>query len=261
MLLAFGIVVQYYNHANTEKLLASIHDLDHVLTFAEQKGPDYAADVLRYLDTYSYTKDDLRLKWGDPTESLSDSNEDIWLLSDEYQLVIKYDSDEDVERITVQCSLTKPENPALYNDGISLDGTVFTCNGHTYDFAELEDLALASLVYNLHEYRRVGEHILVLGSMGKNAEYYAVFNPATQTFERGIAAARFIYQEEDIQTAVYSFETSVYRYDGTLIKTLDLSESEYIYDISFDETGRKILVDIAINASDDPPRQEIISLS
>lgn len=87
---------------NTTTNLDSIHELEHILTFAEQKGPDYAADQLLYLDTYSYIKDDLHQKWGVPDESGADSHEDIWVLSDEYQLVIKYDADEEVEKITVQ---------------------------------------------------------------------------------------------------------------------------------------------------------------
>lgn len=154
----------------------------------------------------------------------------------------------------------EPGSQAKYTEDILLKGTVFTYNGVNYDFAELETLELANQVYNLYEYRRVGNRILVLGSMGKNAEYYAVFDPFAQTFERGITAAHFIYQEDNIRSAVYSFEKSIYCYDGTLITALDLGESEYIYDISFDETGKQILVDIAVITSDDAPRQEVISL-
>ena len=145
-------------------------------------------------------------------------------------------------------------------ESIALEGTVFTYNGVSYDFAELEELELANLVYNLREYAQVGDRILVLGNMGKTAGYYAIFNPSIQTFERGITAAHFIYQEDDIQSAIYSLEKSIYRYDGTLITALDLGESEYIYDISFDETGKQLLVDISTITSDDAPRQEIISL-
>ena len=144
---------------------------------------------------------------------------------------------------------------------ISLDGTVFTYNGISYNFAELENLELANLVYNLYEYEQVGDRILLIGSMGKNAEYYAVFNPETQAFERGITAAHFIYQEDDIQSTVYSFEKSIYKYDGTLIKTLSLSETEYIDDISYDETGNQLYVDITNNTSDNLPRQEIVLLN
>ena len=85
-ILALGIVlcitVQYKRQENTTKMLASIHELDDVLSFAEHKGADYAADELLYLHTRSYTKDDLHLKWGEPNKSNADPNEDIWLLSD-----------------------------------------------------------------------------------------------------------------------------------------------------------------------------------
>ena len=142
----------------------------------------------------------------------------------------------------------------------SVDGTVFTYNGITQDITQLDGFRYAGLVYNLYDLKQIGDRILVIGSMGKNADFYGVFNPETQKFEHEIAAAHFIYQEDNIQTAVYSFENSIYSYDGTLIKGLDLGESEYIYDISFDETGNQILVDIAIITSDDAPRQETISL-
>ena len=90
--------------------LDSIHELHHVLTFAEQKGSDYAADVLLYLETYSYTNDDLHQKWGVPNENIADTNEDIWLLSDEYQIVIKYDEDDIVEKIVVKTQSIEGED-------------------------------------------------------------------------------------------------------------------------------------------------------
>jgi len=103
--IALCIAAQYKRQANTTKMLASIHELDDVLCFAEHKGPDYAADELIYLHTRSYTKDDLHLKWGEPNKSNADSNEDIWLLSDEYQLVIGYGDREDVWSIRVLSNL------------------------------------------------------------------------------------------------------------------------------------------------------------
>lgn len=113
------IVTQYNRHVNTTKMLATIHELDDVLCFAEHKGSDYAADELLYLDTYSYTKDDLRLKWGEPNESIADTNEDIWLLSDEYQLVIGYGDREDVWSIRVLSNLQNTD-AELYDDANSL---------------------------------------------------------------------------------------------------------------------------------------------
>ena len=58
-----------------------------------------------YLHTRSYTKDDLHLKWGEPNKSNADPNEDIWLLSDKYQLLIGYGDREDVRSIRVLSNL------------------------------------------------------------------------------------------------------------------------------------------------------------
>lgn len=71
------------------------------MTFAEQKGANYATDELLYLVTYSYKKDSLHEEWGEPCESVETANEDIWKLSDSFQLVIGYDRNEQVEKVMV----------------------------------------------------------------------------------------------------------------------------------------------------------------
>ena len=146
------------------------------------------------------------------------------------------------------------------DEEISINGTVFTYKGVAHDVTELDASEYSKLVYSLFEYKYVGEHILVIGSIGKNAAFYGVFNPATQEFEHEIVGAQFIYKANDIQSAVYSFENSVYDYDGNLLKMFDLDESEYICDIAFDESGTQLLVEIATYTSDETPREEIISL-
>lgn len=100
VVLALGVVIWKQTRTNTRDLnLNRIHGLEHVLTYAEQKGANYAADRLDYLITYSYTKDDLRKKWGLPNESAEDA--DIWELSDEFQLRIAYGADEQVWKVEV----------------------------------------------------------------------------------------------------------------------------------------------------------------
>ena len=94
-------IIFWQNRGTGEKNPASIHELWHVLAFAEDKGEDYAADVLDYLIVRSYTKTDLHKKWGPPTEMVADNNEDIWKLSEEYDLVIEYDINDEVKRIVV----------------------------------------------------------------------------------------------------------------------------------------------------------------
>ncbi len=105
VLVALGIVF-WQNRGTDEKNPASIHELWHVLAYAEDKGEDYAADMLDYLIVRSYTKTDLHKKWGPPTKIVADSNEDIWQLSEEYSLVIEYDIDDEVKRIEIL-----PEQP------------------------------------------------------------------------------------------------------------------------------------------------------
>lgn len=100
VIVALGIIF-LQNRGTGEKNPASIHELWHVLAFAEDKGEDYAADILDYLILRSYTKTDLHKKWGSPTEIIEDSDEDIWQLSDRYCLVIEYDTNEEVKKIEV----------------------------------------------------------------------------------------------------------------------------------------------------------------
>ena len=94
-----GIIWKDTQEKNRETNL--LHDLQHILTFAEQKGADYATDELLYLVTYSYKKDSLHKEWEEPSESVETANEDIWKLSDSFQLVIGYDRNEQVEKVMV----------------------------------------------------------------------------------------------------------------------------------------------------------------
>lgn len=146
--------------------------------------------------------------------------------------------------------LQQNEEPQIY-----VEGTIFHYKGTDFDITERN-----SLVYNVREYIELDSYILVVGSIGKNAEYYGVFNTATQTFERDIEASRLIYRNNDIRTMVYFFEKEIFDYDGNVIRTCELEESEYIYDISFAEDGTKLKIEIGRVNSDAPPRVEMMSL-
>lgn len=149
--IALCIAAQYKRQENTTKMLASIHELDDVLNFAEHKGTDYAADELLYLHTRSYTKDDLHLKWGEPNKSNADSNEDIWLLSDEYQLVIGYGNREAVWSIRVLSNLQNTDtklydaNSLSEQDLISVFAEVREPEWEYVDCAIFPDLAYGQI--------------------------------------------------------------------------------------------------------------------
>ena len=81
-----------------------IHELQHILTFAENKGADWATDELMmdHIDTFS--KKSLYQKWGEPTGNAEAEDEDIWILSDQFQLVVDYDHRDRIECVKVVSS-------------------------------------------------------------------------------------------------------------------------------------------------------------
>lgn len=79
-----------------------VHELHHILTFVEEKGGDYVADVLDYLVAYDWTKSDLHEKWGTPYARSSDGLKDIWHLSDQHELTITYNTDPEKEVVLIE---------------------------------------------------------------------------------------------------------------------------------------------------------------
>ena len=76
-------------------------ELQHILTFAENKGADWATDELMISGVDGFRKKSLYKKWGNPTESAETAEEDIWVLSDQFQLVVDYDKHERIESVKV----------------------------------------------------------------------------------------------------------------------------------------------------------------
>ena len=93
-------------------------ELQHILTLAENKGADWATDELMISGVDGFRKTSLYKKWGNPTIIVSDSSveekkglykkwgnptesEDIWVLSDQFQLVVDYDKHERIESVKV----------------------------------------------------------------------------------------------------------------------------------------------------------------
>lgn len=79
-------------------------ELWHILTFAENKGADWATDELLINRVDSFKKASLYKKWGEPTERSASAKEDIWGLSDQFRLIVDYDDAEQIERIKVVSS-------------------------------------------------------------------------------------------------------------------------------------------------------------
>ena len=75
--------------------------LQHILTFAENKGADWATDELLISGTDSFRKESLYKKWGNPTGNAETAGKDIWVLSDQFQLVVDYDAQDRIENMKV----------------------------------------------------------------------------------------------------------------------------------------------------------------
>lgn len=78
-----------------------LHELAHILTFSENKGADWATDELMINHIETFRKESLYKKWGEPTESVEAGKEDIWILSNQFQLVVTYDDRERIERAKI----------------------------------------------------------------------------------------------------------------------------------------------------------------
>lgn len=78
-----------------------LHELPHILTFAENRGADFAADELVADGVERFNKKSLYKKWGEPTGSAETANEDVWILSDRFQLIVQYNEYDRIERVAV----------------------------------------------------------------------------------------------------------------------------------------------------------------
>lgn len=67
-----------------------------------------------------------------------------------------------------------------------------------------------------------------------------------------------IWYNDDITTAIYAFWSDIYTYDGSIIKSYDLTENELIYDLAFSDNNTKLIV--IITRDDGTERIEIMDL-
>ena len=97
--------IEFWNEAQaikqeTEHLL----DLQRILTLAENRGADWATDELMINNIETFRKKSLYKKWGKPTESMETANEDIWVLSDQFRLIVDYYKDERMRPQKILCN-------------------------------------------------------------------------------------------------------------------------------------------------------------
>ena len=98
--LAFGMGFWKEAQATNQKM-EHILDLSRILTLAENRGSDWATDELMINEIETFSKKNLYKKWGNPTESAEGAKEDIWILSEQFRLIVDYNAHERVESVGV----------------------------------------------------------------------------------------------------------------------------------------------------------------
>lgn len=124
----------------------------------------------------------------------------------------------------------------------AVQGTTFTCNGHTYDLTERSPAVTA-----ITSMEQVGEQFLLTCHTGPKNNLYVVFDPQTETFGKELAGTHLIWKGEDLTTAVYASWGDIRTWDGTVLTSLDLGENDYVSGLSFTENGEQVEVTIRRN--------------
>lgn len=104
----------------------------------------------------------------------------------------------------------------------------------------------------------VGEKIVVECHVGPKNAVYCIFDTTSQSFESDLIGCNLIWYDNDIKTAVYSFWSDIYAYDGSVIKSYDFTDNEFISDLMFSDDNTKLIVTICTD--DGGERSDTIEL-
>ena len=165
---------------------------------------------------------------------------DGWLLAPTgFELVLDVD---DTSRPSAQIEVLDFEINDVY----------FTYDSKQFDLSERD-----SQINEITDCFQIGKYLVLEGHTGPKHNVYCVFNTYTQPFEKNIMGANLTWYNNDINTAVYSYWSQVFTYDGRCLASYELNESEYFFSLEYSEDGTQIHALIVSNAEDE--RTEIIS--
>lgn len=149
----------------------------------------------------------------------------------------------------VLSEMEKPDNTTAF----SFDATVFHYGEKSYDITSRVE-AINCIMDTIP----VGEKIIVECHVGPKNMVYCIFDTTSQSFENDLIGCNLIWYDNDIKTAVYSFWSNIYAYDGSLIKSYDFADNEFITDLMFSDDNTKLIVTICTD--DGGKRNDTIEL-
>lgn len=136
----------------------------------------------------------------------------------------------------------------------------YSFEGVTFHYGEksFDVTSNVEAINNIMSAIPVGDKIILNCHAGPKNGVYCIFDTVTNSFDEDIIGNNLIWFNDHITTAVYSYWSDVYSYDGTLIKSYDLSKSDYIYELAFSDNYSKLKVTILYG--DDTKQVDIIEL-
>lgn len=121
----------------------------------------------------------------------------------------------------------------------SFEGTTFYYGEQSYDVT-----SRVEAINSILSAAPVGDKIVIECHVGPKNGVYCIFDTVSESFETELCGNHLIWNNDDLSTAVYSFWSDVYTYDGEIIKSYDLAENEFIYDLAYSDDGTKLNVTI-----------------
>ncbi len=148
--------------------------------------------------------------------------------------------------LTLFCACKEtPAEPFQFAEYTFAD-TTFTYDGEHYDVS-----TRAPLINAIRSVETVGRKLVIQCHTGPKNAVYCIFDAEQKTFEQDIIGCNLTWHSNDLSTAVYSFWSDVRMYDGTILKSYELTDGAYILDLAFSEDNTRLIVTIWGESEDD----------
>lgn len=159
--------------------------------------------------------------------------------------------------VVAVCFLTAPKKEAALplaeqaslsgGDGEPVFSSIFTYHGVDYDLAERNQSINA-----LTGQYPVGKYIVVEGHAGPKNLIYCVFDTEAEQFVKDFTGTNLVWRGDDLTTAVYSYWSEVYNYEGRRLGSVELPEDGGdIRGLAFSEDGIGLIATILTSGGDE----------
>ena len=138
----------------------------------------------------------------------------------------------------------------------SFDRTTFYYGDSSYDLT-----SRCEAINSILSVAPVGEKLVIECHVGPKNGVYCIFDTKSKAFDTDLVGANLTWYNDDITTSVYSFWSDVYAYDGSIVKSYDLAENEFIYDLTLSDNGTNgTKLNVTIVCIDGTDRTDTINL-